>query len=802
MFTRLANFLTRHWVLVLVLWAAGAAAAILTAPSRQEVAGSGENAYLPAWVPSRQADEVIARHFERSSDVSSAVIIVERAGGLSGLGEAGQAQPAPPRSDWAFLSRLTAALQERASAMSWNVASPADPNLPLVQTLLVSPKKNAAVIVIGLPHNFLSGEAGAAVAKIESIMASAQPPGGLTVTITGSAGFGRDYTNAIELSLHRTTWVAAAAVVLILLILYRALPVVIVVMVVVALAVAVAVSIILIVARYGWSVSTMVELFAIIVGFGGGVDFSLFFLSRYHEELAHLSPSISRAERRALVARVMAGTGPAILASAATVAAALSLMYVATFPLFHTSGPSVAISVAVTCLASLTLTPVVAYLLGRGLFWPRRVDLDSVRTLAGAGLWDRVASFTVRRHVVILVATLAVLAPLSVGGWRQEVIYNTLADLPASDQSVLGWEIFKRHFPTGEMAPLQVVVELDKPLDEAAWAALAMTVDAQMAAMPQVRQVRSVAHPLGVGRLEIAPQLASVLMAQAAPATAPAATPPPAAGILPQLSTAIEQQARDLRESAHRYRSEVLPRYLARDRHAALWYVALPWQPYDNQAMDALPPLAQAVEEAVRTHPAAAGANPRVLIAGDTALMRDLRSVTDRDFLLVGIMAVVVIIVIVTLLIHDLLVALFVMLATVLTYGTALALTAWTFQFLADSHGLDWKINFFLFVILVAVGQDYNLFMLTRIMEERRNHPLRTAVHHAIARTGSTISFCGLVMAATLGSLSSSPLRLLQQLGMAFIVGILVDTFLVRPLMVPAFILAFNRMKNHALHKT
>jgi putative drug exporter of the RND superfamily len=110
-------------------------------------------------------------------------------------------------------------------------------------------------------------------------------------------------------------------------------------------------------------------------------------------------------------------------------------------------------------------------------------------------------------------------------------------------------------------------------------------------------------------------------------------------------------------------------------------------------------------------------------------------------------------------------------------------------------------VDFSLFVILVAVGQDYNLFMLTRIMENRRSLPLAPAVQDAVARTGSIISYCGLIMAATLGSLASSPLRLLQELGTAFIIGLMIDTFLVRPLMVPAFILVFRRL-NHGKPST
>ncbi len=152
------------------------------------------------------------------------------------------------------------------------------------------------------------------------------------------------------------------------------------------------------------------------------------------------------------------------------------------------------------------------------------------------------------------------------------------------------------------------------------------------------------------------------------------------------------------------------------------------------------------------------------------------------------------ILLIVFLLIRDAWVAAFVMLATILSYGAALGLTTWMFRQLYGIVGPDWKVEFFLFVILVAVGQDYNLFILSRIKEERRVKPLRWATESAIARTGAIISCCGLIMAATLGSLATTPLRLLQELGVAFIIGLLIDTFLVRPLMVPAFVLLFRRM--------
>ncbi len=481
------------------------------------------------------------------------------------------------------------------------------------------------------------------------------------------------------------------------------------------------------------------------------------------------------------VLRALRGTGPAIVASAGTVAAGLALMCLAQFKVFSTAGPAVATSVVVSCIASLTLTPALAYLTGPTTFWPR---LHSGRPGAkdrSGRFWNRLAAFTVRRPLLILVIGLAVLAPLAVYGWSQEVVYDTLADLPADRPSVRGAEMFRRHFPRGEMSPVRVLVRTEQPLGEADWARVAMAVDARLKDRPRVQETRSLVHPLGRDKwIEVRP-LAFRVRAEFS------------ADLLDEgkdnvLKALLNRRLRRL------FAEEVAPRYIARDCRAALWEVAIDLPSYSNQALNELGPLADAIGQAVESVPAAAQAAPRVMLAGDTAQMRDVRQVTDRDFWVVGGLVVGAIILIVVLLIRDLPVALFVMVATILTYGAALGLTAWGFRAAFGTPGPDWKVEFFLFVILVAVGQDYNLFMLTRIVEERRFAPLRAATGSAIARTGAIISCCGLIMAATLGSLASSPLRLLQELGAAFVIGLLLDTFLVRPLMVPAFVLLFRRM--------
>src|SRR5690606_20033333 len=102
-------------------------------------------------------------------------------------------------------------------------------------------------------------------------------------------------------------------------------------------------------------------------------------------------------------------------------------------------------------------------------------------------------------------------------------------------------------------------------------------------------------------------------------------------------------------------------------------------------------------------------------------------------------------------------------------------------------------------VIIVAVGQDYNVFLVSRLFQEPPELPDGEAARRAIIHTGSVISNCGLIMAATLGSLWAGELGLLRQVGFALALGILVDTFFVRPLLLPSFFLATKRRRRSGL---
>jgi RND superfamily putative drug exporter len=134
-----------------------------------------------------------------------------------------------------------------------------------------------------------------------------------------------------------------------------------------------------------------------------------------------------------------------------------------------------------------------------------------------------------------------------------------------------------------------------------------------------------------------------------------------------------------------------------------------------------------------------------------------------------------------------------------LTYAFALGATALVFVHLLGAGGLDWKVPYFLFILLVAVGVDYNVFLMTRLREESAALGLRAGIVRAIGQTGGLISSAAAITACSFAAFLTSPLGSLRQLGFALVVGIAVDALIVRPVLVPCGHWLLHRRPRQAL---
>ncbi|MFF5767009.1 MMPL family transporter [Streptomyces tanashiensis] len=234
------------------------------------------------------------------------------------------------------------------------------------------------------------------------------------------------------------------------------------------------------------------------------------------------------------------------------------------------------------------------------------------------------------------------------------------------------------------------------------------------------------------------------------------------------------------------------PRF-GEDGRTAFYEVVLDLDPYSSKALDGIGPL----KEAARAAADAAGVeDATVLIAGETAQNADIRSALDRDTTFIVLLVLAVVTAVLVLLLRSLLAPLYLVATLILSFLATLgATTFFTLNVLGD-EGIGNRVTAYVFVFLVALGIDYNIFIMSRFKQELRTLPPAKAISAALTRTGGVVSSAGLILAATFAVLMTQPIRELFQFGFAMAFGILLDTFLVRPLLVPALVHLFG---DHAL---
>ncbi len=183
----------------------------------------------------------------------------------------------------------------------------------------------------------------------------------------------------------------------------------------------------------------------------------------------------------------------------------------------------------------------------------------------------------------------------------------------------------------------------------------------------------------------------------------------------------------------------------------------------------------------------------KTYVAGPNAESFDIRTMTRADQTLSWIVVPLGVFVVLMIALRDPLACVNLVATMLLTYLFALGATHFMFITILGSPGLDWKVPYFLFVLLVAVGVDYNVFLMARLHEETGTLGLRAGIGRAVAQTGGLISSAAAITAISFASLLFSPLSSLRELGFALVVGITVDATLVRPLLVPCGQWLLNR---------
>ena len=774
--------------MIVAAWLLAVALAICLGPT-EGAARKEPTSFLPPDTPTRVAVKKLTDHFGHTVGLSEAIVVLERGGGPL------------TDDDYRTIQKLAGRIAKPSDELigdedligvdvkgPHSVPVPPQSN-PYIAT--ATPVGQAALIKINIPANFITSRSARIVRHVRSILASEGPdfPAGLSASVTGSSAFGLDYARAAEKSHLRTFAVTIAAVVLILLVIYRAPLAALVPLGGISAAAIIALAMLDVGNVYlGMSTGLAEKIFTIVLLYGAGTDYTLLLISRQREFLCSGMP-----HRRATI-EALNHTLPALLASAGTDTAGLLMLTFANYDLFASAGPAIAVALLVALSAVLTLVPAVVVIVGARIYWPSHPERTArAITARGSAVWHRVASVVTARPGTVLAIALVLLAIPAVRGANLKWVYDTLADLDGSYESAQGARTVQDHWPIGEIAPVNVLIEAPGAIDDEQWLRLSAKVTAAVGNVRSgsdraVRDVRSLTKPLGRDIDATTKEFLKMAM-KAKPPEAPRSQSK-RRGLLDLLQDGANSLVSGLvQDRLRKVRERTFKEYVSASRSAMRIEIILNKPAMTLQAMN----IVETIKDDLVTTLAGEEPEARVHIAGATAQTMDIRAVTGADFYRIAAMALGVIFLIVWLLLKDVFLSGFMVLSTLLSYWTTLGITYWVFAGLFGAAGLDWKVEIFLFVVMMAVGQDYNIFLAARVSQEARRMEPRRACRHAIIYTGPVISSCGLIMAATLGSLMVGDMALLQQLGFALALGMLIDSFIVRPLVLPAFIALTGR---------
>jgi uncharacterized membrane protein YdfJ with MMPL/SSD domain len=748
---------------VVAAWVAAAVVLLVIAPSLNDVGSQDTADFLPGSAPSQRADRLLAREFPDDPTREAAVIVVShRDGRLT-------------TADRAFVTGLVTRLRSGSFKSDIEEVQTAGSD-PALAAFLRSRDGEAELVIASMRRAPFSTGGTRAVNRIRDVLESTTPPG-VEAHLTGIAGLAADQAEGVVRSFDRTAAVTIVLVLFILVVVYRSLVAALIPLVTIGLAFAVASGVVSYIAEAGLKVNTMVGTFLVVMVFGAGTDYCLFLTSRYQEELA-------RGDAVAIsVIRTTKVIGAVIAASAATVIIGFMSMVTADFGIFKTMGPAIGIAIGVTLVAGLTLTPALLLLAGKGAFWPR--TLASVRSANGAApsRWTRIADGISARPVILLLAgsTLLVAPSVALVSYRQS--FDLVHDLPDGADARRGFDALSKHYPGGTISPVYLLIRTrdDSILDDANLEAVDRLTDA-LRKVPGIAEVRSVTQPAGA---PLRPTNIATLTG--------GATDPASLGLRPghDVRPLLEGIASS---DGLRFTGPVLKQYpelvnrlgllVGVDGRTTRLILSLRGNPYDNEALDTI--------TGIRSRAAAQLAGTSLehadlKVGGPSSFYEDMRRISNDDFKTMVVVILIAIFVVLALLLRSLVAPIYLLATVVLSYTATMGITVLVFQGISGDAGITFWLAPFLFVILVALGADYNIFIMSRIREEAdAGHPIEEAVNLGVVRTGKVITSAGLILAGTFAALLVAPLPNLRQIGFGVTVGILIDTFIVRTILVPA----------------
>ncbi len=742
-FGGLGHFAVRFRWVVIAVWIAGAVAATAFLPSLSSVINNNNQSFLPASAPSERA-AVLAAPLLGSGSAQTVIVVASNGDGK-----------VLTAADLAAVQRETVAASHAVHSLGAHFVG------------LSKNGKAAQVVVRADVSGDSETPATQLVDALRASFATVGAPPGLVFHTAGPVAVAVDLNRQAGSNGSQTQLLSLVFIVLLLLVIFRSFLAPLATLLPAALVLQIAEPVVAGVAHTGVKVSSVAQLLLIVLVLGAGTDYGLFLVFRVREEMRRGLP------HREAVEVALRRVGESITFSAATVIAALLSLLFATFGIYHDLGIPLAIGIGLMLLAGLTLLPALLAVLGRGLFWPTKNKAGARTT----GTWGEVAGRIVKRSALTLVVGLVVFGGLAIAatGNRPSGFGGATAPPKGSD-SALGDAVLAANFPAASANPTNLVLRFATPIwtDPGQIAPAERTLDAS-------RLFTGLVGPLNPAGVPLSPTTLVHLHAVLGPP-----------GRLPAVPLAGTAGARIPLPLYQAYRAEA--QLVSADGHTMQFEASLAaGNPSQTAAINAVPAIRAALgRAAVAAHATNSG------VAGEAPALYDVNATSNADLFRIVPIAVLVIGLLLALLLRSLVAPFYLIASVGLSYLAALGLSVIVFMDLGGASGLTFILPFLMFIFLLALGEDYNILVMSRIREEAAHMPLREAVTKAIGVTGTTVTSAGMVLAGTFlvfavaGSAGPGGSQI-RDIGFGLAFGIILDTFFVRTVLVPSTVVLLGR---------
>jgi RND superfamily putative drug exporter len=752
-FETLAAFVVRFRILIVAAWAVVMVGAILALPGLGSESNSDPSLFLSSGARSVEAAS-LGTALLGSQDTSKITIVAARENGPL------------TQADLAAVAR-EARLAEQVSGV---ISARHLKGLAASGAGSISPDGRAASFSVVVNHSSKDVAALRRVVNaLEATFPRAGAPAGLQLHLVGPVATNAANNASANKATGKIGLFAIVFIVALLLVVLRSPVAALVTFVPSVVALLTAQRFIAGLGAHGLQISSVTQTLLVVLILGAGTDYGLFLVYRFREELQ------AGAQPHAAVTAALARVGESVTASAGTVILALLTLLLAGFGLYRDLAVPLAAGVAVMLLAGLTLLPALLALFA-GLVFPalRPGGADTAdRRSAGDGVWARVAAGAVRRPGLTLGAGVLIFAALALATFGYQTAGpNRSTTAPAGSDAAAGNAIIAAHFPQSTVNPAHLVLEYATPV----WQHPASLAQAT-ASLRGSGLFAQLAGPLNANGAALSPQAYAQARAElGSPKGLPLAEP------------ARLKLPRGVYDA---YRASA--QYVSPDGRVVQFLAGLQTgNQQSTAAMNATPAVRAAVTSAAwRSGAAASG------VAGQAAALYDVTRTADHDVVAIIPVAVLAIALLLGLVLRSLIAPFYLVASVVLSYLAAIGLTTLLVIDLGGQDGLIFVLPFLMFVFLLALGEDYNILIMTRIREEARHLPVRDAVVRAIGRTGPTVTSAGLILAGTFGVFAVAGGAVmggqLRFIGLGLALGVLLDTFVVRTLLVPSAAVLLGR---------